>query len=399
METDFYKILGIDKSASEDDIKKAYRKLAMKYHPDRQQGKSDSEKKEAEEMFKNISAAYECLSDSEKRQAYDQFGLDGLKGNATSSEFEGMPSGLAEFLRRHMGGFGFNFGFEDDKDFNPFSHQRSRKRNPPSNNEPEDGRSYRVRMALDLEDVIYGKEKEFSIDGFVVCPECHGHKCDEYEECSECHGFGMSQHIDGYTIIQSTCRKCGGSGFMMKNKCKKCNGSGRIEAKREYKVKIPKGFPEGGQLRVKGGAEPGLLGGKDGDLYLRIQTKDHPLFRRIGELDLEVIAYASPLINLFGGKISFPTPYGIKEQDFIRGIESNYTFKLNGYGIGKDDSAIKIPGDLYVKIVYDKLDINAFNEHEQEVLQKAAMLLESNKKCCLKKNEQNQIAKSLGICE
>ena len=225
-DTDFYKILEIDKNASDDEIKKAFRRFSKKYHPDMQHGKSDAEKKDAEEMFKKGQAAYECLSDPEKRKIYDEYGIEGLQGHAQQGGFSGgMPDGLAEFLRRHMGSFGFGFDpFGDDifgggGSFNPFGHAETHKRKAPSNMDPEDGKSFRIRMEVDLEDVIFGTEKEFTMDGFDVCPECHGKKCESYEECPDCGGAGMKQRIQGNTIFQTTCGRCNGTGFSIKNPC------------------------------------------------------------------------------------------------------------------------------------------------------------------------------------
>lgn len=394
-ETDFYKILGIDKSASEDEVKKSFRRFSKKYHPDMQHGKSDAEKKEAEEMFKKGQAAYECLSDPEKRKIYDQFGIDGLKGHAQQGGFSGgMSDGLAEFLRQHMRGFGFHFGFDEDDNseeqsfgFNPFGNNRQSKRKAPSNSEPEDGRSYRIRMEVDLEDVIFGTEKEFSINGLSECPECHGKKCDGYDECPHCHGRGMSQQIRGNTIIQSTCEYCGGSGFSPKNVCKKCDGSGRIEVKREIKIKIPKGLPEGGQLRVRGAAECGLNGGANGDLYIVIQTKNNPIFKRTNDLDLEMDLFVNPLVSVCGGNVSIPTPYELKTTYLSAGMKNGQKLRLGGFGIKKDNGE---SGDLIANVIYDSINPAELSEKEKEILKNASDVVFNNSKCLTNAMKQSK---------
>lgn len=383
-DTDFYKILEIEKGASDDEIKKAFRRFSKKYHPDMQHGKSDAEKKEAEETFKKGQAAYECLSDPEKRKIYDEYGIEGLQGHAQQGGFSGgMPDGLAEFLRRHMGGFGFGFnpfgGMDDDDDegFNPFGHRQS-KRKAPSNLDPEDGQSYRIRMEIDLEDVIFGAEKEFTMDGFDVCPECHGKKCDGYDECPDCHGQGMTQRISGNMIFRSTCGRCGGTGYFPKNVCKKCGGSGRVQVKRQIKVKIPIGFPSGGTLRIKDAGAAGLNGGKNGDLYIVVTTKKHPIFRRnpeYGDLDLQIDLFVNPLTFVYGGNVSIPTPYEMLSERLFSGMRNGQTFKLNGYGMRRSENE---RGDLIVKLVFDTIDSTPLDKEADEALRKAIMLLENN---------------------
>ena len=388
---DFYNVLGVDRNASDDEIKKAFRTFSKKYHPDMQHGKSDEEKREAEETFKKGQAAYECLSDPEKRKIYDEYGLDGLSGHAQEGGFSGMPSGLADFIRRHMAGFGFNFGFgDDDEGFNPFGGggRRGKKRRAPSNLDPEDGASYRIRMEVDLEDVIFGTEKEFTMDGSEVCPDCHGHKCDGYDECPDCHGSGMHQRIQGNMIFQTTCQTCDGSGYSAKNVCKKCGGNGRVKAKKQVKVKIPRGMPEGGQLRVRGAGIPGINGGENGDLYIVVTTKKHPLFRRnpeYGDLRLEMDLYINPLIAAFGGNVSIPTPYEMKTQYLAAGVK-------NGQKIVIEDGGIKIDGrcgPLVVTVIYDTLNTAYLSKEDKETLKSAYEIVSNNKNCMVNSRNQN----------
>lgn len=392
-DTDFYKILDIDKNASEDEIKKAFRRFSKKYHPDMQHGKSDAEKKEAEETFKKGQAAYECLSDPEKRKIYDEYGIDGLRGHAQQGGFSGgMGDNLREFMKRHFG-FSWGFGDDDEEGFNPFGNpfgSRQSKRRAPSNLDPEDGQSYRIRMEIDLEDVIFGAEKEFTMDGFDVCPECHGKKCDGYDECPECHGQGMTQRLQGNMLFQSTCQKCGGSGYSPKNVCKKCSGSGRIQAKRQLKVKIPKGMPEGGQLRVRGGGVPGINGGKNGDLYIVVTTKKHPIFRRnpdYGNLRLEMDLYVNPMISFCGGYVSIPTPYEMKSYYLSAGVKNGQTIVLPDDGIRSDDE-YKNRGPLVVHIIYDTINSGSLSQQEKDTLSAAYDVISKNKDCLVNSRQQ-----------
>jgi len=392
-ETDFYKILGIEKNASESEIKSAFRKFSKKYHPDMQHGKSDAEKKEAEETFKQGQAAYECLSDPEKRKIYDEYGIDGLRGHAQQGGFSGgMGDNLREFMKRHFG-FSWGFGDDDEEDFNPFGNpfgQRQQKKKAPSNLDPEDGQSYRIRMEIDLEDVIFGTEKEFTMDGFDVCPECHGKKCDGYDECPDCNGQGMTQRIQGNMVFRTTCHKCGGSGYSPKNVCKKCNGSGRVQVKRQIKVKIPKGMPEGGQLRVRGGGVPGINGGQNGDLYIVVTTKKHPIFRRnpdYGNLRLEMDLYVNPMISFCGGYVSIPTPYEMKSYYLSAGVKNGQTIVLPDDGIRSDDE-YKNRGPLVVHIIYDTINSGSLSQQEKNTLSAAYDVVSKNKDCLINSRQQ-----------
>ena len=386
---DFYDILGVKRDASQDDIKKAWRSFSRKYHPDMQHDKSDDEKKAAEETFKKGQAAYECLSDPEKRDVYDRHGLDGLNGHAQQGGFaEGFGEGLREFMKRH---FGFSWGLDGSDDFNPFGRSaHNSKPKAPSNLDPEDGQSYRIRMEVDLEDVIFGAEKEFTMDGFDVCPDCNGHKCDGYDECPECGGQGMTQRIQGNMIFQSTCHRCGGSGYFPKNLCKTCGGSGRVKAKKKLKLKIPKGMPEGGQLRARGKGIPGINGGEDGDLYVVVTTKEHPLFKRnpdYGNLRLEMDLYVNPLITACGGTIQIPTPYGMKSQYVAAGISDGQKIIIDDGGIRTDDE-YRRHGPLVVTIKFDTINAGRLTTKEKSILKEAYDVISKDKDCLVYSRQQ-----------
>ena len=356
MATDFYQLLGVERDVDDQALKKAWRKFSMKWHPDMQHDKSEEEKKQAEEMFKKGQAAYECLSDPEKRQIYDQYGEDGLNGHPQGGfhGFNGeMPHGMADFIRNHMRNFGFDF----DEDS-----ETARRTEPPDSNMPEDGKSFRIKMDVNLEDIIYGAEKEFTIDGFNVCPDCHGHNSKQFTICPDCNGSGMFQKIEGNTLFQTTCRRCQGSGYVVMPLCHTCNGFGRVKAKRDIKVKIPAGMPDGGQLRIKGGGVPGINGGQDGALFIIINTKNPTgLFKRINPdgFDLAVNLYINPLMGAFGGKTFVITPFGPKDITIPEKTENGKILTLPNLGINKQ-------GTLYVNVVYDMLDIDALDKDEKE---------------------------------
>ena len=178
-------------------------------------------------------------------------------------------------------------------------------------------------------------------------------------------------------VFRSTCGRCGGTGYFPKNVCKKCNGSGRIQVKRQIKVKIPKGMPEGGQLRVRGGGVPGLQGGKPGDLYIVVTTKKHPIFRRnpdYGDLRLEMDLYINPLIAACGGTVSIPTPYEMKTQYLAPGTENGQKIVLDDSGIRQDGKN----GPLIVNLIYDTLNPSMFSEKDKEILKTASEIISKN---------------------
>lgn len=367
--TDFYKILNLSKNASQEEIKKKWRVFAQKYHPDAQYGKTDEEKKTAEELFKQGQAAYECLSNPEKRKKYDEYGVDGLNGK--QSNFN--ENNISDFIRKHMSDFGFNF--------NPFGSEFNENscKNIPNINDPEDGKSFRIEFSVDLEDIIFGSEKEFSINNFSVCPDCHGHKCEEYIKCDVCHGSGVKRLISGNVFYQKPCSKCNGSGYVMKNICKTCDGYGRIESKRKYKVKIPIGLQENEQLRIKNGGIVGLNGGKDGDLYIIISINEHSIFKRISKFDLSVNVYVNPISAIYGYDISIPTPYGMHKYTLPKGTKNGETIKLEGFGIKGNN----LKGNLLVKIIYDTIDLNSLDEETEQLLKKVSLLLDKNDNCLI----------------
>ena len=260
---DLYEILELDKTATEQQIKANYKRLALRYHPDRQANKSDEEKKEAEEKFKSLSFAYSILSDPEKKQRYDQFGI--------TDDQQQMSGGFdpSEIFKHFMGGVGGMFGEDDDND--PFSNFFNRGRRQQSRG-PQKGQSIRMQIPVDIEDICNGVHRDIEYNIQAKCSKCHGTGGEGVETCPHCHGTGMITETQqyGFSIIQNShpCQYCGGTGKTIKHKCSKCNGSGYETKTVKQKVDIPAGFENGYQMMLSGKGYESKDGGQNGDLLL-----------------------------------------------------------------------------------------------------------------------------------
>ena len=364
MEKDYYKILGVDKNASEQDIRKAFLKLSKKYHPDMQSGKTEQEKKEAEEKFKEINEANEILSNKEKREYYDNFG--------TVNQGSGFGAGgidPREFFRRyHQGGFGMP-GFDDDFGFNPFGRTHN---SPPNPNAPKNGRHVEIQIKINLEDVLYGSNKDLEINVSDPCPNCHGTGAENGEmvKCPDCNGSGMKTTIRGNTIMQSTCPTCRGRGYSKKNKCPHCD-NGFINSVRKVNVNIPKGLDEGCVLRIRGEGEKGINGGQNGDIRIIVTTAKHNLYERI-KSNLVMDIYISPITSIIGGDIEVQTPWGLAKLNIPKGTEDGTTFRLKEQGIHKTDSK----GDLYVNVFIET--IKNCTEEQERIIKELEKILTNN---------------------
>lgn len=329
---DHYEVLGVSKNATEQEIKSSFRKLSRKYHPDMQSGKSDAEKKEAEDKFKEIAAAYEVLSDKDKRSHYDQFGDD------SNSGFSSMD--MNEFMSRHagmfssmfsdfgFGGFGSPFGFGQKT-------QRNSNFNP---NRPENGDDVFVNVNLSFKESVFGCEKEMNFQKSVSCSECNGtgiEKNSTPETCSECHGSGMltrqSRTPFGMSIVQSPCPHCQGRGMKIKT-CSKCNGSKRQYSNEKLSIKIPAGIENGQRLRVAGKGQCGVCGGQNGNLYVLVKAQSSEIFERHG-LDLFTTVYISPITAMLGGKIEVPTLTKFNKIEISPGTQDGTIVKVKNAGI------------------------------------------------------------------
>jgi molecular chaperone DnaJ len=353
MEKDYYKILGVDKNASEQDIRKAFLKLSKKYHPDMQSGKSDDEKKEAEEKFKEINEANEILSNKEKREYYDNFGT-------INQEYGFGAGGIdpREFFRKFtQSGFGMG-GFGWDNDFGDFNRQNH---TPPDPTSPKNGKTIQIQINIDIEDVFYGSNKDIEITVHDPCPHCFGTGSENGEliKCEKCNGTGMITNVRGNMIINSTCHHCHGSGFKQKNKCPYCN-NGKISNIRKLNINIPQGIDEGCILRIRNEGERGLNGGQNGDIRIIVSTNKHELFER-KNLDLLMNLYISPTTSILGGDVDVQTPWGLAKLSIPKYTSNNTLFRLTGQGIRHQNEI----GDLYIRC---KIDSIKNCTKEQEIL-------------------------------
>ncbi|MBL8377082.1 MAG: molecular chaperone DnaJ [Burkholderiales bacterium] len=329
---DFYETLGVNRDASDEDIKKSYRKLAMKFHPDRNQGDAA---KAAEEKFKEVKEAYEVLSDASKRQAYDRFGHAGVDPSVGAGPGAG------------MGGFADAFGdiFEGI-----FGGGGGRGRGASG---VYRGSDLRYNLEITLEQAARGYETKIRIPAIESCEVCHGTGAKpgtSAKTCGTCNGSGQVRIQQGFFSIQQTCPKCHGSGKVITDPCKACDGAGRVRRQKTLAIKIPAGVDEGDRIRLSGEGEPGVNGGPPGDLYVQLAIKAHPVFQREGD-DLHCEMPVSFATAALGGAIEIPTLDGVAEIKVPGETQSGRTFRLRGKGIKGVRSSQ--PGDLYCHVVLE----------------------------------------------
>jgi molecular chaperone DnaJ len=325
---DYYEVLGVAKNASDDEIKKAYRKLAMKYHPDR-----NPDNKKAEEHFKEAKEAYEMLSDSQKRAAYDQYGHAGVDPNMAGAAAQG------------FGGFADAFG---DIFGDIFGQAAGGGRRPGP--QVYRGADLRYSMEITLEQAAHGCETQIRVPSWAACEVCHGSGAKpgtKPETCPTCHGSGAVRMSQGFFSIQQTCPKCHGSGTYIPDPCLHCHGTGKVKETKTLEVKIPAGIDDGMRIRSSGNGEPGVNGGPPGDLYVEIHIKQHSVFEREGD-DLHCQMPIPFTTAALGGEIEVPTLAGRASFTVPEGTQSGKTFRLRGKGIKGLRSSI--PGDLYVHV-------------------------------------------------
>ena len=317
---DYYEVLDVQKDASKQDIKKAYRKLALKYHPDRNKAP------EAEEKFKEISEAYAVLSDDEKRNQYDQFGHAGINGKYNWEDIYRNTDFASIFNDIGFGGFGSIF----DMFFG--GNRRGR-------NGPRKGGDMRYDIEITLEDATFGLEKEIEVQGFDLCETCNGSGMKpgtNSQKCEKCKGAGEIQHTRSlggmyFTQVQP-CNECNGRGFPRSNLCQICRGSGATPGIHKLNLKIPAGIEDGYSLRLAGEGKPGIKGGPKGDLYVVVHVKNHKLFERRGANILYETQISFPQAAL-GTKIIIPTLYGDTRLKIPSGTQSGTVFRLKGKGL------------------------------------------------------------------
>lgn len=324
---DYYEVLGVDKNASEAEIKSAFRKLAKKYHPD------VSKEPDAAEKFKEAQEAYAVLSDANKRRQYDQFGHSAFDqmGGAGASGFDFSDFDFSDIFGDIFGS-GFGFGGR--------SSNRSRR-----------GNDTLVRIDLTFEEAVFGCKKDVKIDTMVECDSCNGKGGHGEKTCQTCHGSGQvtseQRTIFGSFATRSTCQTCHGKGVAYDTKCSKCHGEGRIRENKTVEVKIPAGVDTGNKLRLNGKGEAGVNGGPNGDLYLEFKVKSHPLFER-DENDVYLTLPITITEAVLGCKKDVPTLNGTVKLSIPAGSKTNDKHRLKGKGIADPQTGRK--GDMYVII-------------------------------------------------
>ena len=336
---DYYEVLGVDKNASEDDIKKAYRKIAIKYHPDRNPGN-----KEAEEKFKEAAEAYDVLHDPQKRQQYDQFGFDGPAGMGGFGGFSGGGFSMDDIFSMFgdiFGGHGNGFG--------GFSGGRGRAQYR--------GSDLRLKVRLSLQEISTGVTKKFKVKKDVTCSHCHGSGAENgsaAETCPTCHGSGVvtrtTQSIFGMMQTQSTCPTCNGEGKVIKNKCRECSGSGVVKGEEVVEIKIPAGVAEGMVVNVPGKGNAGKHNGVNGDIQVFIEEEENDTFIRDGNNLIYNLLLDFPTAAL-GGQMEIPTIEGTKVRIKIEpGTQPGKTLRLRGKGLPAVQGYGRGTGDLVVNV-------------------------------------------------
>lgn len=362
---DYYEVLGVDKNASADEIKSAYRKKAKQFHPD-----LNKDDPKAAEKFKEAQEAYSVLSDDNKRKMYDQFGHAGVNsspgGNPYGGGYTNFDASDFDFgdifdtIFGGGGGFGGGFSNFGRRDTGPRATR---------------GSDILMRMDLDFDEAIYGCEKKFNIDVIEDCDECRGHGGFDREECSECHGTGtvttQQQTILGAFMSKSTCSKCHGTGKTYKRKCSECNGKGKLKKNKKITISIPSGINTGDRQRVSGKGNPGANGGENGDLYIEFVVKEHNFFIREND-DIYIEVPLTITESILGCKKDIPTLYGNVKINVAPGTNSGDKQRIKGKGV--DNKYRRHKGDMYLIFkVYTPTKLTREQKDLVEKLNKTAL--------------------------
>ena len=339
---DFYEILGVQRNASDDEIKKSYRKLAMKYHPDR-----NKDDKESERKFKEVSAAYEILKDSEKRSAYDQYGHDAFRQGGGGQGFGDFGGGFSDIFEEFFGG---GFGGQ--------SRQRG----------PQRGNDLRYNMSVSLQEAYNGKKSQIRIPSYEGCDLCSATGSADKtgpSTCSTCGGQGKVRSTQGFFSIERPCPTCGGEGSSIKNPCLKCSGTGQVKKQKTISVTIPAGVDTGTRIRISGEGEPGERGAGNGDLYIFVEVQKDKLFEREEE-NIFCQIPISITTAILGGDVEVPTIEGKKARlNIPPGTQSETQFRLKGKGMSILRQTRR--GDMYVEANVE-IPVN-LNSKQKAILQ------------------------------
>lgn len=338
---DYYEILGVSKTATEQELKKAYRRVAMKHHPDRNPGN-----KEAEDQFKEASEAYEVLSDSSKRGAYDQFGHAGVDA---AGGMGGGAGGFGSFSDIFGDVFGDIFGGAGGR------------------GGPSRGADLRYTLELSLEEAVRGTNVKIKIPTLVGCEPCHGSGAKPGSKpttCSTCGGHGQVRMQQGFFSVQQTCPTCRGKGKIIADPCAKCHGQGRIEETKTLNVKVPPGVDTGDRIRLSGEGEAGMDGGPSGDLYVQVSVKEHEFFQREGR-DLYCEVPISMIDACLGGELEVPTLNGRVKLKVPEGTQTGKLFRLRSKGVAPVRGGPT--GDLLCRVVIETPV--QLNHKQKELLQ------------------------------
>jgi molecular chaperone DnaJ len=359
---DYYEILGVERSATPDELKKAYRKLAMKYHPDR----NPENVEQATELFKEASEAYEVLSDPEKRARYDRYGHEGVKsafgqGGFSWSDFHhqgDVQDILGDIFSAFFGGSGGG----------------GRSRGGPGR-----GRDIAIRMRLTLEEAFAGKKEKIAFDRLEQCTTCSGTGCKpgtKPRQCKTCNGLGVVRQSRGFFAVETVCPSCNGRGVVITDPCPDCKGQGRRPSRAEVSIDIPGGIDSGMSMRVRGEGEAGPPGGERGDLLVRFEVEEHEYFHREGA-NIFYEARVPFTTAALGARITVPTLHGPEELNIPAGTPTHTVFELRGRGMPRNAGARQY-GDQMVRVVVDVP--KKLNKRQRELLEELRETLDESER-------------------